>query len=316
MRVVSSPARGLFVLAGVLAPLAVACSSADESASSFPTPKDDAFLPASDETKRELGIEKWGVTNDGPRSTAIVHGYGARDEMLVELRHVTKVIDDSHVEIDITLSGKRGSGRMRLGMEGREGPTPEESEVEIKMLDNDIAEDPAAAKLLSRMNVDTNSEVPVTTASTGVVGGSGGGKLVGSSIEPQDGNLVGNCSQLLASCGTQVVRAGGSAALNSDACARLVRAEGITLICGVAGRLVGRLVGGLIGSAVAPGAGTAVGGAVGGVAGGALAKEACRYATGARDARRDCASAATGAAGQAAQASQECQSIRSTCSGR
>lgn len=304
-------------LAGLLGPLAIACGGggSDEAVDEkFPSPADDAYIAASPDTRSELGIEKWGVTNDGPANTAVVHGYSAKDEMLVELRHVTRVVDDEHVEVDITLSGKRGSAAMRIGFEGKDGPTDEESVVEMTMLANTFAENTSTASVLSHMRVDTNSDSPIFGSSAGVT--VGGGSLVSSSITPQDGNLVGNCAQLLGQCGVQVVRAGGSAAYNSDACARLVRAEGISLICRFAGRFIGRLVGGAVGTAVAPGVGTAVGGVAGGVAGGALAGQACRYLTGATEARQQCVSAATGAAGQTARSSQECQSIRATCAGR
>lgn len=304
----------VFLVAGILAPLAVACGAGDDgSERQFPAPDDDAYVAASEDTRRELGIEKWGVKADGPSNTALIHGYGARDERLVEVRHVTRIVDDTHVEIDVALSGERGSASMRLGLEGKEGPTDEESEIVMTMLANTFPDDASSARVLSRMRADTNAGGPVATSPAGVVGG--GGSLVTRAIVPQDGNLVGNCAELLSSCGVELVRAGGAAALNSDACAQLLRAEGITLICRAGGRLLGRLIGAAAGSVVGP-VGTVVGGVAGGVAGGALAAEACRYATGARESRRECVAAATGAAGQTARSSQECQSIRSTCTGR
>ena len=304
--------RSLLV-AAFLAPLAMACGAAEDGVDErFPAPDDDAYVPASEETRRELGIEKWGVKADGPANTALIHGYGARDERLLEVRHVTRIVDDTHVEVDIDLTGKRGAANMRFGLEGKEGATEDESEVVMTMLENTFAGDGATTRVLSRMRADTNADVPISTSPAGTV--VGGGSLVTRAITPQDGSLVGNCSELLSSCGVEVVRAGGSAALNSDACAQLVRAEGITLVCRAAGRFIGRLVGGAVGSLVGP-VGTVVGGAGGGVAGGALAAEGCRYATGARDSRRECVATATGAAGQTARSSQQCQSIRSTCTG-
>jgi len=306
----------LFLLAAIVAPLAAACGGADESAQEerFPAPTDDAYVAASDDTKRDLGVAKWGMKADGPSNTAFVHGYGANDEMLLELRHVTRIVDDEHVEVDITLSGKRGTGSMRIGFEGKEGPTDEESVIEMKMLGNDFASNAASESVLSHMRIDTNSDSPIFQAASGV--GASGGSLVSKSIQPQDGNLVGNCAQLLGQCGVQVAQAGGSAAYNSDACRRLIVGEGVSLICKAAGRFLGRLLGAAAGSAVAPGVGTVVGGVAGGVVGGRLAQEGCRYLTGARDSRSECVQAATSAAGQTARSSAECQSIRATCTGR
>ena len=307
-------ATRLFLVAAILAPLTVACGAGDDgSEEQFPAPTDDAYVAASDDTRRELGVEKWGVKADGPANTVLIRGYGARDERLVEVRHVTRIVDDTHVEIDIALTGKRGAATMRLGIEGKEGPTDEESEIVTTMLDNTFAGDAASARVLSRMRVDTNADGPVATSPSGTI--VGGGSLVTRAITPQDGSLVGNCAELLSSCGVEVVRAGGSAALNSDACAQLLRARGITMICRAAGRFVGRLIGGAAGSLAGP-VGTVVGGGVGGVAGGALAAEGCRYATGQREAQRDCVAAATGAAGQTSRSTQECQSTRAACTGR
>jgi hypothetical protein len=309
----------------------VGCSTEAEPAEeTYPAPKADAFVPASEQTKRETGVAQWGVTADDANLASIVRGYGANDKLLVELRHQAKIVDDAHVDIEITLSGERGNATMRIGFAGRPGETDEESYVDATILENTFV-DAGASKVLERMRVDTGEgDVGAITAGSAnePTVGTGGGSLVSQTITPQEGTgeLVARCAGLVRDCGGQVVRRGASTVMNTEACGTLLRTRGVTMLCraagGLIGKYLGRLIGAAAGTAVAPGPGTVVGGAVGGVAGQEagrwLGQEGCRYLTGSNEqieqqATRDCITAASNAVMDSAQSSPQCRELASSC---
>ncbi len=305
--------RRFVLISAIVAPMLVACApSTEEQRAPLPPPNEPASIAASDETRRTIGVETWGISNDPERYETTVRGYDAQNRRVAELRHKAIVIDDEHVTVEIRLSGERGSAFMQIDFEGREGETEDTSELSMTITENTFPDADGTEDVLARMTADTGAGGEVTS---GMLSG-GGGSLVKSSLHPLEGQRLveNNCQELIASCGMELVRSGGSAAANSNACSRLVRATGITMVCKAAGRLIGRAVGLLAGGYVGGPAGAAVGGAAGGVAGGYIGKHGCSYATGRNEAQRECVAATTSALGQTA-GGEQCQSARTACTG-
>jgi phage tail tape-measure protein len=154
-----------------------------------------------------------------------------------------------------------------------------------------------------------------------------GSPVVTQTITPREGTgeLVQRCTSLLGQCSSQLVRRGATAIVNAEACGRLLRTRGVTLICGAVGGFVGRWLGGLAGGAVGSlggPVGTAVGGAAGSFAGARggrwLGQQGCRWLTGSTQAieelaTRECFRAASDAVMESAQSSQQCRAIASSC---
>ena len=301
----------------------LACSSEDAAEETFPAPKDDVFVAASEQTKRETGVAQWGVTSNEATATSVVHGYAANNKPLVELRHQAKIIDDTHVEIAIELSGERGHATMRIGFAGRPGETEEESYVDATMLENTFVGSDANT-VLTRMRADTGEGDVGEITGGGETTVGGGGSLVSQSLTPREGTgeLVQRCAGLLGQCGGEIVRRGASTVANTEACRQMLTQRGITLACrtvgGLIGKYLGRLLGGAAGTAVGGPVGTAVGGAAGGQAGKWLGEQGCRYVTGntregEQQATQDCIRAASDAVMSTATSSQQCRDLAASC---
>lgn len=295
------------------------CSAAADEPADEPAPTEPVTVPASAQTRDGLGVVTWGMRYDAAAQETIVRGYGAHNHRIAELRHKIATAPDEH--IDITVSGERGQGHMRMNVGAKMLEDGQSAEVELKVAENTFVDSPDAQRVLDAIGADTGTGTPSVGATT-----EPSGSLVHSASHPATegssggAQLVQSCSELTRSCDSALVTAVSGAA-TSNSCGRLVVAGALRLICRWAGALIGGTVGAsaggvagipLLGIGAVPGA--AAGAAAGAALGAAAGDQACQLATG-RSAGRDgmACGRSTVAAVQGARQQEACTSANTSC---
>jgi hypothetical protein len=253
------------------------------------------LVQAAPESKSELGVERWGVSSDSTTGETIVHGYGAKNEAVVELHHRYVNQDASHAAIEIALSGSRGAARMRIDVDAQPTGNADDHRVEMTIGENEFAESPDAQNVLAHMSTDLGTGMPEVSP--------GASSLLSPKVHPE--NLLGCDTELVQKCSGPLLSAGAVVALSSSSCAHFARAQAVVLLCQTAGQVVGGSIVGTVGAAgggvvggvgglgvgAVPGAllGGAAGIAAGEYLGGAFGNQLCNLVTGSSKLMAKCA---------------------------
>ena len=228
--------KSSFVAAFLIVGPLVACGDAgsSEEAPSGPAPTDPYLVDASEATRAETGVAKWGIASDEATHATILRGYDASNRRLAEIRQTFELIDADHAAIRLTMTGAKGEATMRVELTATKNG--DDAQIDGAVVENTFDQLPDAQKLLAHLEADT-------AAGAGQVGS---GSLVGSGqTKPQaEGQqLVQPCQAALQSCGQQLNRASQAVSSSADSCAKLVRSANFTLVCAGAGALIGGAIG-------------------------------------------------------------------------
>jgi hypothetical protein len=248
----------------------VGCGNADEAQEDTtrePAPSEPAVFSASNGTKSELGIVKWGFDSRSDGDEVIYRGYGDRNQVLIEVvRKLDRSNDDKWV-MTMTATGKLGSASERVEFTLK---TVESGDTEIytTVIENSFNEGEGAFKVLKAFQVDAQAYVADDGALTG------GGSLVSGTGD----QLVDRCKELATKCNRLLIRDEIAAAGQSSECG-LLKTIGVPLLGGVIGAGLGVWAGGV---------GAVPGAAIGVVAGSGTQAALCLDAQlAARRARQD-----------------------------
>jgi hypothetical protein len=141
-------ARALFA---VLASLSFACGSSDSDGGERKAAVGDSVaIEASEETRAAIGVEQWGASGEGDRT--VVHGYDARGKKVVTFQHDIAFGEGTY-HIRSALSGADADGDVMMTTEVEDTGSSEPSQQR-----NDFAKDPAARRVLERMQADIEAK--------------------------------------------------------------------------------------------------------------------------------------------------------------
>jgi hypothetical protein len=261
----------------------VGCGSADEDQSiAGPPPSEPTVFSSTPDTKKELGIEKWGFDTDESGDSMTYRGYGANNEVLATVRQQLDASDPMHLYFTLEVSGKVGNAIEKIEWYAKPSEDGSQNVIYTDVKENSFEEGGKALSVLVRFKEDGAARQ----------GGSAGGSLVTQAHPLEGQQLVDPCKELNAKCQVALIDQRIAAAGQSSECGFL-KFVGVPLITGVttaaAGAGTGAVVG-LLGGPAAPVTSTggaiigAAGGAVAGAVGGAAAQAALCYAA-RRDAR-------------------------------
>ena len=247
----TSYALSSLALAGAL----VGCGSAGaEEPVAAPAPSDPVVYDASAETKADVGIAKWGFSNDPEKNTTVFRGYGERNELLVEVRQTLDQSDVNNVHFTMTMTGPKATGSEKIDFSAHPSADGKTGEAAMNVVENTFDEGTVGARVLGHMGADAKSKSGAIT--------NGSGSLTGKS-QPLDGNqLVTQCNDTVNRCQVELIDSRIAAAGAANDCS-LVKRYGYPLVTTIGGALIGGLI------TLETGPGAIVGAAAGG-AGGAL----------------------------------------------
>jgi hypothetical protein len=273
-RLSSSIAIASFVfVSGALA----GCGSAEAEDQSIagPPPSESTVFEASADTKKELGIEKWGFDTDEAGDKMTYRGYAANNAVLAVVEQKLDASDPMHLYFTLSVSGKVGSAVEKIEWYAK--PNAEDAtknDVYTHVTENTFEEGSKPVRVLFRFQEDGKARE----------GGSAGGSLV-TQAHPLDEQLVDRCKELNERCSIALIDQRIAAAGQSSECS-LLKLAGVPLITGATGAGAGAAIGLLGGpfAAVSSPVGAAVGGITGAV-GGVSAQAALCFAA-RRDARQ------------------------------
>lgn len=261
----------------------VGCGSSDEEQSiSGPPPSESTVFSSQADTKKDLGIDKWGFETDESGDRMTYRGYGANNEVLATVKQQLDASDPMHLYFTLEVSGKVGNAVEKIEFYSKPSEDGTQNIVYTEVKENSFDETSNAFKVLVRFNADGAARQ----------GGSAGGSLV-TQARPLDGQqLVDPCKELNEKCQVALIDQRIAAAGASSECG-LLKMVGVPVISGAVTAGTAALGGaaiGLLGGPAAPvtSTGGAVIGAVGGAAAGAvggLAAQAASCWAARRDAR-------------------------------
>jgi hypothetical protein len=233
---IASPSRTLAVV--LVATLASACAAEPtESAPVAPHVAEPVSVPASDETKQQLGVTVWGAeSKDGALHIA---GYGEDGNVAFVVDQRTILVDETHHSFETTLGG-RESARMQLDATMSAVDATGHFEIALQTSTNTFLDSPRATSVLARIEHDLKvAAAPDAPTSTSLLSPKG--------VRPLTGNsLVTGCSPLLRQCAGSLAAAGAPLV----PCAMALVQAGSILVCAVGGFFVGGPVGALEAGAV------------------------------------------------------------------
>jgi hypothetical protein len=262
----------------------VGCGSADEEEQSIvgPPPSESTVFSSQSETKKDLGIEKWGFETDESGDMMTYRGYGANNEVLATVRLQLDASDPMHLYFTLEVSGKVGNAVEKIEFYSTPSDDGTQTVVYTEVKENSFDETDKPFKVLVRFKEDGAARQ----------GGSAGGSLV-TQARPLDGQqLVDPCKELNEKCQIALIDNRIAASGASSECG-LLKMVGVPVISGAVSAIVGAGVGagvGLLGGPAAPVTSTGgaiiggVGGAITGASGGVAAQAASCWAA-RRDAR-------------------------------
>lgn len=242
----------------------VGCGSADEADQSVagPPPSEATVFNASADTKKELGIEKWGFDTDESGDNMIYRGYAANNEVLVVVKQTLEATDLMNPRFTMSVSGKLGEAVEKVEWYTKRSDDGTQDIFYTEVKENTFDEAKKPFRVLVRFQADGAARQ----------GGSGnGGSLVTQARPLDEQQLVNPCQELNQRCQVALIDQRIAAAGQSSECG-LLKMIGVPIISGgvtaVAGAGIGAGVG-LLGGPAAPV--TSTGGAIIGAAGGAIA---------------------------------------------
>ena len=208
------PRRFLLLSPIVASIVLTACSGAssdDEPAG--PAPTDTIVFEASAETKKDLGVAKWGFDDNG--DATIFHGYDAKNAQLLELRESLDETDDPFVKrITMKMTGKIGAASATIDV-GIEVSSDFQSASYTKKTIENSFETGVGGKVLAHLGPDSMAMVQEKAAAGDT------GLVQPKTITPKDatdaggGSLVSGESQQLLVCCSELTNA--TAALSANA---------------------------------------------------------------------------------------------------
>lgn len=198
----------LFTLLGVLA----ACGDEGPSPAPPPPPSDPLVYDASAETRREVGIAKWGFAH-GVDGAATFRGYDAKNELLVEIRLTLEQPDALTRRFAMTMTGKAASGSQRIEYVARSSDDWERMVYAQSVAENTFVPGTLAATILARLAPDSRA-IPMD----GLAGDAGG---LTTRVKPLDGEpslVADEPTELIDCCGQVTAESAAVAALAGSSC--------------------------------------------------------------------------------------------------
>ena len=249
----------------------VGCGSASEEEQTIagPPPSEPTVFSSQAETKKELGIDKWGFDTDESGDEMTYRGYGVNNEVIATVKQRLDASDPMHLYFTLEVSGKVGNAIEKIEWYAKpSAEDPEKADLYTLVTENSFEADSKQARVLFRFEEDGKARE----------GGSAGGSLVTQARPLENGQLVNPCQQLNERCQIALIDQRIAAAGQSSECS-LLKLAGVPLISGGVGAGVGAGIGLLGGpfAVISSPAGAAVGG-ITGAAGGVAAQAAQCFA--------------------------------------
>lgn len=218
-------------------------TSSEEESAPNPPPSEAVVFDASSDTKRELGIEKWGFETADDGSFAKYRGYGAKNEVLTEVVQKTDRTEPNKVVFTMAASGAKGAAKETIEFEVRPAANGTDAEVQMTVKENTFNEGDGPSKVLARFGVDAKAYASADLGAASSLVGNGGDQLVD------------RCKELTTRCNRLLIRDEIAAAGASSECGLLKRI-GVPVLGGLIGAGAGALAGAGVGAL--PGAGIGV----------------------------------------------------------
>ncbi|HEY8075785.1 MAG TPA: hypothetical protein VIF62_16780 [Labilithrix sp.] len=192
---------------------AAACTTSAPDGS--PAPTDPQVFDASDATKQALGIAKWGYAIDDANASTVFHGYGAQNELRVEIRQTlaSDAVDTSTKHFALTVAGAAASASERIDFVAQWSADGQNVDYAHTVLENTFVAGGTAALVLDRLAIDTTA---MTTTSGGTVQ-TGGLFQNSANVAPRDEGAP--SSEPAMCCLNQSNDAASQAALGAQSCA-------------------------------------------------------------------------------------------------
>ncbi|HEY8072502.1 MAG TPA: hypothetical protein VIF62_00285, partial [Labilithrix sp.] len=205
--------RSLFALPVVLA--LVACGSSSEGEDAVgPPPSDAVVFDASDATRAETGVAKWGFsTTEGE---TVFHGYDARNTQLVDVKQTLSSVDAQTARVAIAMTGAASASEtIDFAVKPADGDM-----VTLSMVvsENTFADGSPAARMLAHLRDDAQSKTAVTTTGSGAL----------TQSHALDDALVSHCSDTVTACLNELIDARSAATGAASSCS-ILRTVGVPL---------------------------------------------------------------------------------------
>lgn len=264
MHLLRLPALGSIVIAAVS--LVVGCSASEDEK---PAPSEPLVFDATEETKAELAIARWGFVTDPFQDTVTYRGYGENNEVLATVVQKAETTSDKHT-FTMTMTGPKASARETIEY-SIERSASMDAQLMMDVTENTFAEGAVPMRVLIRFQADSATArakpTPGLLQTAQLV--STGNDLVDVSRE----TLVKYCPNeqayrdAMGSCSVELVDWRTAASGESGSCSLLKTVRAPLLACGV---------GAILTSETGPGA--ILGCLGGGYAGALSAREECAAA--------------------------------------
>jgi hypothetical protein len=243
-----------FVIVGALA----GCGSdgdEQQQPATGPAPSEAVVFDATQETKDDLGIAKWGFATDDEGDHMTYRGYGANNEVLATVVQDFDRRDPKVYHFTMTMNGPKGSASEKIDFSTRPSADGTKSDIVVLVTENTFEEGSYARRVLDRFGADSAKR---NTATIGQ-----GTSLTGQSLHTLDDGLVSRCQGTADRCQAELIDQRIAANAASGNCS-LLNTVGQPLISCAAGALVGGIAAIWTGPGVIAGAGIGcAGGAVG-----------------------------------------------------
>jgi len=210
------PRRSLLLVPASLTLLLAACSGAsseEDNTPAGPAPTDPIVFEASADTKKDIGVAKWGFDDNGETTT--FHGYDAKNAQLLELRESIEETADPFVKrMTMKMTGKIGSASATIDI-GIEVAADFQSASYTKTTIENSFETGVPGNVLAHLGPDSMAMVQAKAAE------GESGLVQPKTITPKDatdaggGSLVSGESQQLLVCCSELTNA--TAALSANA---------------------------------------------------------------------------------------------------
>lgn len=142
-----------------LSSLFIACAApeggaAEQTPADAPPPSDPIVFEASAETKADVGIAKWGYGASDEPGLSTFRGYGAKNELLVEIRQSLAETEPGTTRLSVTLSGPKAEAKQTIDLSER--PTEDGSSIELALtlIESTITEGSVAHRVLDHLGND------------------------------------------------------------------------------------------------------------------------------------------------------------------
>jgi hypothetical protein len=136
---------------------AFACGGFNDDPVMGPPPSDPVVTRASADTKNDVGITTWGFATSTETGDAVVHGYGARNELRVEVRETIQAIGAYTVRLTTTMSGLIAAGSENIDFAVEPASDGQTATASVTVVQNTFAGGGVAARVLAHMSADAKT---------------------------------------------------------------------------------------------------------------------------------------------------------------